>query len=194
MVGLPIPTNRPARPATDPGPSRVLGYTSVLKHCLFSVTRHRQRTTRRARSRSGAGQTSSGRSNLGWAPPAGGGQATVVAPPARRAAPARRRLAPPGRRLGCFPRTRCLGASVLRLHVSPFVDPAQLLVLHQPAHALHKRFTCVRWLTPLLDGTLTLYTPHFRSLVRAPCVHLMTKKMTPQPKVVGGPPSGHFAR
>ena len=100
-MGLPIPTNRPARPATDPGPSRVLGYTSVLKHCLFSVTRHRQRTTRRARSRSGAGQTSSGRSNLGWAPPAGGGQATVVAPPARRAAPARRRLAPPGRRLGC---------------------------------------------------------------------------------------------
>ena len=83
---------------------------------------------------------------------------------------------------------------MLRLHVSPFVDPAQLLVLQEPAHELHKRFTCVRWLTPLLDGTLTLYTPHFRSLVRAPFVHLMTKKMTPQPKVVGGPPSGHFAR
>ena len=78
--------------------------------------------------------------------------------------------------------------------VSPFVDPAQLHVLHQPVHALHKRFTCVRWLTPLLDGTLTLHTPHFRSLVRAPYVHLMTKKMTPQPKVVDGPPSGHFAR
>ena len=78
--------------------------------------------------------------------------------------------------------------------VSPFVDPAQLLVLHQPVHALHKRFTCVRWPTPLLDGILTLYTPYFRSLVRAPYVHLMTKKMTPQAKVVGGPPSGHFAR
>ena len=60
--------------------------------------------------------------------------------------------------------------------VSPFVDPAQLLVLQEPAHALHKRFTCVRWPTPLLDGTLTLYTPHFRSMVRAPYVHLMTKK------------------
>ena len=59
--------------------------------------------------------------------------------------------------------------------VSPFVDPAQLLVLHQPVHALHKRFTCVWWPTPLLDGMLTLYTPHFRSLVRAPHVHLMTK-------------------
>ena len=74
------------------------------------------------------------------------------------------------------------------------VDPARLHVLHQPIHALHKRFTCVRWPTPLLDGMLTLYTPHFRSLVRAPHVHLMTKKVTPQPKVVGGPPSGHFAR
>ena len=78
--------------------------------------------------------------------------------------------------------------------VSPFVDPAQLHVLHQPVHVLHKRFTCVRWLTPLLDGMLTLYTPLFRSLVRAPLVHLMTNKMAPQPKVVGEPPSGHFAR
>ena len=164
---------------------------------LTQSHRHRQRATRRARSRSGAGKTSSGRSNLGWpgAAKPGPGSFSHFFPrgggPHWPAAVARAAQASQG-----------AGSALLPPHkvpwrlsaVSPFVDPAQLLVLHQPVHALHKRFTCVRWLTPLLDGMLTLYTPHFRSLVRAPHVHLMTKKMTPQPKVVGGPPSGHFAR
>ena len=159
---------------------------------------HRQRATRRARSRSGAGKTSSGRSNLGARAPLPGGASRAWAlsliffrSAAARRRPARAAQASQGASSAPFPPHKVpwrLSA------VSPFVDPAQLLVLHQPVHALHKRFTCVRWLTPLLDGILTLYTPHCRSLVRAPYVHLMTKKMPPQPKVVGEPPSGHFAR
>ena len=171
-----------------------------LNSCLFQSHRHRQRATRRARSRSGAGQTSSGRSNLGARAPLPGGASRAWAlsliffRSAAAPRPARAAQASQGAGSALFPPYKVpwrLSA------VSPFVDPAQLHVLHvlhQPVHALHKRFTCVRWLTPLLDGMLTLYTPHFRSLVRAPYVHLMTKKMTPQPKVVGGPPSGHFAR